>query len=83
MLLTTERYKYANWGSESLGELYDLQEDPGEVRNLWADPAHATVRQEMADLLLDRMIHSMEPAYSSYLRKLPAHVENPAWGRNR
>lgn len=83
MLLTTERYKYANWGSESIGELYDLQEDPGEVRNLWADPAHATVRQEMADLLLDRMIHSMEPAYTSYLRKLPAHVETPAWGANR
>ena len=81
--LTTERHKYCNWGADCIGELYDLQEDPGELRNLWEDPGQAPVRQEMADLLLDRMLHSMEPAYTSFLRKLPAHVENPAWGRNR
>jgi len=32
-------------------ELYDLQEDPHEVKNLAADPAHATVLKELKDKL--------------------------------
>lgn len=81
--LITDRYKYCNWGRDSIGELYDLHEDPGERRNLWQDPACAPLRQELADLLIDRLLHSMEPPYSSYLRKLPAHVDSPQWGRHR
>lgn len=33
------------------GELYDLRNDPGELQNLWADPAHANERQRLEDLL--------------------------------
>ncbi len=81
--LTTERYKYAYWGTDYIGELYDLQEDPGERRNLWADPAYAGVRRELGELLIDRLLHSIEPAYTSFLHKLPEHVANPGWKRNR
>jgi arylsulfatase len=83
MLVTTERYKYAYHGTEYIGELYDLQEDPEELRNLWDDPAYADVRREMSELLMDRLLHSMEPAYTSFVRKLPEHVKSPEWGVNR
>lgn len=41
--LRGERYKFIRaQGVWDLDELYDLQEDPGETRNLILDPAHAT-----------------------------------------
>jgi len=79
--IRTERYKYATWGTEYIGELYDLQEDPGELRNLWGEPDHAGLRQEMADLLMHRLLRSQEPAYTSWLTPMPEHVATPGWGR--
>ncbi|HWC84048.1 MAG TPA: sulfatase-like hydrolase/transferase [Pseudonocardiaceae bacterium] len=38
------------------GELYDLAADPGEQHNLWADPAHAELRHELTDHLLDALV---------------------------
>jgi arylsulfatase len=77
--IRTERYKYVTWGSEYIGELYDLQEDPGELRNLWDDPGYAGRRQEMGELLLERLLRSQEPAYTSWVTPLPEHVQEPGW----
>lgn len=35
------------------GELYDLESDPGELENLWADGAHLGVRLELTERMLD------------------------------
>ena len=33
------------------GELYDLNEDPGELVNLWDDPQYAAVKAEMIETI--------------------------------
>jgi arylsulfatase A-like enzyme len=45
------------------GELYDLNEDPGELVNLWEDPSYAAVKADMIetirrDLLARPMFHN-------------------------
>ncbi len=45
-MVITKRYKYI-FNSFAWDELYDLQEDPGEMRNRIADPAHAAVVDDM------------------------------------
>ena len=56
--LVTDRYKYIYWNTEHGGELYDLQEDPTELRNLYYDPAYTEVRDRHAELLLERLMAS-------------------------
>ncbi len=47
----TERYRYTEWGSETVAELYDHQTDPHEWRNLVGDPKHAKAVAEMRGVL--------------------------------
>jgi len=39
-----ERYKITVYRGYDYGELFDLQADPGEMRNLWDDPAYREVK---------------------------------------
>lgn len=42
-----ERYKLTVYYNQTYGELYDLTSDPGEVHNLWNDPAYKDLKQEL------------------------------------
>ncbi len=42
------KWKIVVYLDDTYGELYDLTKDPGEVRNLWDDPAHREMRAELA-----------------------------------
>ena len=42
---------FARWSRPPLYELYDLQKDPGEWKNLADDPEHAEVKQRLVDAL--------------------------------
>jgi iduronate 2-sulfatase len=48
--LRTERYRFTQWGPGQR-ELYDYESDPGELKNLANDPAHAALVQELAGRL--------------------------------
>ncbi|GIO60312.1 sulfatase family protein [Paenibacillus cineris] len=42
-----ERYKITVYYNQTYGEIFDLQEDPGELNNLWDDPEHAPLKTEL------------------------------------
>lgn len=52
--LVTETHKLTVYLNESYGELYDLNEDPNEYDNRWADPRYEAVKNE----LLLQLIHA-------------------------
>ncbi len=48
----TERWRYTEWAEGREGrELYDHRDDPGELRNLAADPAYREAVEELSRLL--------------------------------
>ncbi len=48
--MVTDRYKITVYGNAACGELFDLQQDPGELVNLWDRPEAAKLK---CDLLLE------------------------------
>ena len=45
--LIEERYKITVYRNADYGELFDLQTDPGELHNRWADPAYQAVKAQL------------------------------------
>lgn len=58
--LQTPRHRLSVYADADWGELYDLQEDPHELRNLWSDPAAAALRGELLMTLARSMIRHAE-----------------------
>ncbi len=58
-MLRSDRWKL-NYYANGEGELYDLDNDPGEERNLFADPVRQPVVGEMKDRLLEWMMTADE-----------------------
>ena len=61
-----ERYKISVYRQGPWGELFDLESDPGEVRNLWDDPTSEPIKCRM----LQRMVQAIlaaEPTESQRL----------------
>ncbi len=46
------------------GELYDLEVDPTELRNLWDDPASANIQIDLERMLLDVMVATRDRSQS-------------------
>lgn len=54
--VVTDRYRLSIFDPPEWVELYDLQTDPQEMRNMADDPAHAGVRAELFEVLSHRMM---------------------------
>ncbi len=54
--LITDRYKLTAYPGQPWGELFDLQEDPTELHNLWNDSAYGGLRQELQLRLLEELV---------------------------
>ncbi len=51
-------YQREMFNGQDIGELYDIDDDPNETRNLYHDPAHQTVVLECRRLLLEWLIRT-------------------------
>lgn len=55
-------YYAAEGYPDGFGELYDLEADPWEMKNLYFDPSHAAVVESMRAMLLDWLVTTTRPA---------------------
>lgn len=54
-MLRTSRWKLTEY-ADDIGELYDLENDPNEIKNLYADSEHLKIRSELQQRLNRRML---------------------------
>ncbi len=59
--IRTHDWKLIHYHDAPWGELYDLTNDPGEFRNLWAEARYVARRRELEALLLDRLVGAQDP----------------------
>ncbi len=58
--LSTRRYKLTRYEAQpGVGELYDLEDDPGELVNRWEDPAYESARVDLLATLDDVVNHDV------------------------
>lgn len=60
-MIRTTTHKLVVAHGHGMGELYDLEKDPGESRNLWNDPNSVSVETELLVRLTDRMAFTVDP----------------------
>ncbi|MEN3150557.1 sulfatase-like hydrolase/transferase [Neorhizobium sp. IRAMC:178] len=54
----SDSWKLVHFKGSTDGQLFDLEHDPMEVKNLWSDPAHDDKKRELLDVLRDWLIES-------------------------
>ncbi len=58
--LRTKAWRMSVFAGEDWGELYDLNADPKECKNLWDDPAYGSVKAELSLRLIDHLTYQMD-----------------------
>ena len=56
----TERWRLSRYAGSTFAELYDLENDPHEMHNLWNEPDFQGVKAELLDLMLMKIVASQE-----------------------
>lgn len=60
-ILVTPTHKLAVYANRSWGELYDLEADPHQTRNLYDDPAHRDLRDRLTARILSHEMNKTAP----------------------
>lgn len=60
-MVRTDRHKLTVDHTAGNGELYDLQQDPEETHNRWADPAYSAIKADLLIRLCNRMAWTVDP----------------------
>lgn len=55
-----ERWKLVVYHGMEIGELYDMEQDPGEFENLWDSPAHAQIKCRLMKACFDRCMLTID-----------------------
>jgi arylsulfatase A-like enzyme len=67
--LVDRRWRFTIYRGVPWGELYDLQDDPQELHNLWDEPASAAQKCELSGRLVQKMMelaeHSPSPTHTA------------------
>ena len=50
-MVRSDKWKLVHFMGEEAGQLFDLENDPKELKNLWDDPAYAEAKKHMHDVL--------------------------------
>ena len=53
-----DRYKISVYRRGEYGEVFDLQEDPHELSNLWSDPASADLKSKLLHEMVQGLLKS-------------------------
>ena len=56
------RFKLVVYHGHSVGELYDLQQDPHEFENLWEDPGMASTKATLMKTIFDAVMLATDDA---------------------
>ena len=59
-MVRQRRYKLVVYHDREEGELFDLENDPGEFTNLWRDPAHAAIRFRLLKRNFDALAYGVD-----------------------
>jgi len=72
-----KRYKFVlNWNKRELDELYDLEEDPGELKNLAYVSQHAVLVDRMRKQILDWLRETKHPYVAIISREVAKKLVN-------
>jgi len=63
-MIRTNQFKYTHYLEADGEELYDLENDPGELKNLAHDQNFQNIRNEHRDLLMDHVKKTKDPYFS-------------------
>jgi len=50
-MVRSKDWKLVHFLGEDFGQLFDLMDDPGEIRNLWGEPEQQEKKRELLDAM--------------------------------